>query len=358
MKQTKLFLLLSVFCCVWFFGAAAIAAEDPGGIVLAQYYDDEEEEGEAEDAFAPMLTTSVPMIAEVSFTPAAPAAGDPVRVKCRIEMSDKEDEETVVEKVQIAYTVDGGAPAYVDMVEGPAGQFTGEIPGRKAGEAVKFGVRAVDTAGNVAMELPNAPAWPGDLATMIPGAADMDNNIKIVRDDLDFLETYFGADDEWVYVGFKVQGNVNGGTMDPPYIQVYGAKFTNPDTDQGEGLMVGKLAIYVPLGDELYAKFKEELDKVGFKFPASRMGLIDIKKMMANPKEGYVENATPESQVDGGVFIGRIKKVSLGDNPSGYVRCIFLTAANASLDSFMPIPINATPYTQIYFRAHEYKPGG
>lgn len=338
-------------------GGAAWASADGGGIVVAQA--DDEEEDEEEDAFGGIMNTSIPMISDVSLTPEAPKAGEAVKVSCRIVMSEEEeDEEVDVAKAQIVYTTDGKTLQYADMTAGADDTFAGEIPGQAAGTEVSFGIRAVDTTRNVSVELPIRSSWPASKGDLVPGAVDVDNSGDIVPDDLDFLQTYFGYDDGWVYFGFEVQGSVSGGTLDPPHIQVYGAKFTNPDVDQGEGLMVGRLAIYVPLGAELYEKFKDQLDKVGFKFPESKMGVIDIQKIMSDPKEGYIEDAAPEAKVDGGLFVGRLKRAALGDNPSGYARCIFITVANASLDSFMPIPMNATPYTQLYLGGHSYRVAG
>ncbi|MEW5946394.1 MAG: hypothetical protein AB1742_09360 [bacterium] len=353
-----LYLLILLFAGLVFMPGAALASGDDAPVVLAQYGEEEEEWEEEEDAFGGIMHTSLPMISDVTFTPAQPEAGQPVTVSCKVVMSEQEEEEATVKSVQAGYTSDGKTIKYVDLA--PAGEdvYSGTIPGQPAGAEVTFFIRAVDTTRNVATEIPFKTTWPASKANMVPGAVDIDNSEDIVPDDLDYMDTYFGYDDENLYVGFHVQGNVTGGTMDPPYIQVYGAKFTNPDTDQGEGLMVGKLVIYVPMGKELAEKFKEELDKVGFKFPESRMGVIDIQKIMSNPKEGYVEAAAPEGKADGGFFVGRFKKVALGDNPSGYVRGIFLTAANASLDSFMPIPLNATPYTQLYFRSNGYTVAG
>lgn len=359
MKQEKLWIigLLLMFFSFAVAGSAARAAAE-GETVVAQV-GVEDEEYEEEDAFGGIMNTSIPMISDVSFPLEPPKAGQAVKASCKIVMSEEEEDEGVdVAKAQIVYTTDGRTLQYADMTAGADGVYSGEIPGQAAGTEVSFGIRAVDTTRNVSMEMPVRASWPAAKDVLMPGAKDVDNSGDVVQDDMDFLQTYFGYDDEWVYVGFEVQGNVSSGTLDPPFIQVYGAKFTNPDVDQGEGLMVGKLAIYVPLGAELYERFKNHLDKVGFKFPESKMGVIDIKKIMSDPKEGYVADAAPEAKVDGPLFVGRLKRAALGDNPSGYVRGIYIAAANASLDSFMPIPMNATPYTQLYFNSHSYKVAG
>ena len=318
----------------------------------------QEEEMEEEDAFGGIMHTSIPLISDVTYAPTAPKAGEPVTVSCKVKMSE-EEEETTVKTVQAGYSTDGTTWNAVELKpEGAEGTYSGEIPGQSAGANVTFYIRAVDTTRNVATEMPYKTSWPATKQNLIPGAVDIDNSEDIVPNDLDYLETYYGYDDQNMYIGFKVQGNVTGGTMDPPYIQIYGAKFTNPDVDQGEGLMVGKLVIYVPLGKELFDKFKEELDKVGFQFPENKMGMIDIQKIMSNPAEGYLKTAAPEGKVDDGFFVGRFKKSALGDNPSGCVRGLYLTAANASLESFMPIPLNATPYTMLCFTNHSYQVAG
>ena len=85
------------------------------------------------------------------------------------------------------------------------------------------------------------------------------------------------------------------------------------------------------------------------------MLVLDIQKLMGgNIMEGLLFAAKPEAEIDGGKFMGKILIPALGDNPSGYLRVITLTAANASIDSFMPIPLNCSNFLTVYTAENSY----
>ncbi|MFH1538404.1 MAG: hypothetical protein ABIH66_05555, partial [bacterium] len=154
-----------------------------------------------------------------------------------------------------------------------------------------------------------------------------------------------------------------------PYIQLYGIKITNPDVDEGEGLMVGTLWIYLPLAKDkavqdkflplLLEQGQEYIEKIGIekinRIKETGMMALQIQKLMGgNIMEGLLFDSEPEAVTEGGKFVGKIKRAALGENPSGYMRFIVITAANASIDSFMPIPLNCSNFMQLYTSSSSY----
>lgn len=324
-------------------------------------WDDWEEEEEEEDAFGNIMETTFATIDEVSVEGAS--AGSDATVTAKITLEDEEEEATI-SSVTLSYSVDGGAASTVDMADNGDGTWSGTIPGQSAGAKVDYYITVTDSNDNV-----TTGALPG-ADNVVAGVDDMDNSEDIVADDADLIELAAGYDDEWLYINYSVQGEINGGTIDPPYIQLYGAKITNPDTEQGEGLMVGKLWVYLPLAKEkeVQEKFmpmimeagQEYIEQIGQenidKVMETGMLVLDIQKLMGgNIMEGMLFSAHPEASFEGGKLEGKIKRAALGENPSGYLRLITLTAANASIDSFMPIPLNCSNFLTLYTSNYSYE---
>jgi len=306
---------------------------------------------EEEDAFGGLMHTSFPAIEEVTL-PSPPQPKKPTVVSAKITIS-TEEEETSIASAQLGYSIDGKEWKYVEMKVREGDIYTAEIPGFPAGTEVTYYISVKDVFGNVSTEMPFKTSWAEVKKKLVQGAKDIDNSEDIVKDDLDILDTKMGYDDEYVYLSFTVQGKISGGTLDPPYIHLQGAKLTNHDVDEGEGLMVGKLLAYAPLALEIGKKLGAEKE---LGFPIPEFGLLDIQKLIGGKtEEGLVKEAEVEVKVEGDAFYARLKRKALGENPSGCLRVIFVTIANASIDNFAPIPMNCSPYTTIYLRAHTYK---
>lgn len=323
-----------------------------------------------EDPFGNIMHTSYIKIKSVDF--AAPSANALAKVTVKTEIIGGEDEDVIpfVESGKVTYITGGDLQTRksVDM-SCVVGSCSGNIPGLAAGVKVTFAVSLVDSNGNTTTEgLPMAS--PDDAANaLLSGVPDVDNSDDIFPADMDLINLSAGFDKDRVYVSYSVDGNVSGGTIDPAYIQLYGIKVSNPDIEQNEGLMVGKLWVYIPLSKDksvqdkfmpLLLQQKETIDKIGKDEIQNVMDtgllVLDIGKLLGgNIQEGLLFSAKPEGKVvNNNMFIGSILRNALGDNPSGFVRIITLTAANGSLDSFMPIPLNCSHYLNLYFTNHEY----
>jgi len=321
-----------------------------------------EDSPEEEDAFGNIMKTTFATIDKVDFT--VPSANASCDVKAKITFTD-EDGESKITAVKLQYFINGDYTNINEVVMsgGADGVYSSQLPAQPAGTKVDFIIRIEDSNGNVTSNSISSSSF------MVQAIPDMDNSADIVGDNADIIGEAAGFDADNLYVSYNVQGKIDGGTVDPPYIQLYGVKVTNPDQEQGEGLMVGKLWVNLPLakekavqdkfmpmileqGAEVVKKIgKEKIDKV----MQTGMLVLNIQKLMGgNFAEGLLFDADPDGKIDGGKFVGSIKVKALGDNPSGYVRIIILTAANASLDSFMPIPLNCSHFLTLYRSSYGY----
>ncbi|MFA6449343.1 MAG: hypothetical protein WCX65_07750 [bacterium] len=317
------------------------------------------EETEEEDAFGNIMKTTFTTINSVDFT--APAANAPCNVSANITFTD-EDGESSITSVKLIYYLNGNLSAEhaVAMSTSNGWIYTGQIPGQTAGTTVDFIIRTEDSNGNVTS---NAVSSATNLIQAIP---DIDNSPDIVENNADLLGFSANYDSQYLYVSYNVQGTIVGGTTDPPYLMLYGIKITNPDQAQGEGLMVGDLWINMPLAmdpvaqDQFVPLFFGQASGEGVEqnrayFEQTGMMALNIQRLMGgNFTEGFISVAEPEGTSVGGTFTGKIKLAAFGDNPSGYLRIIVLTAANLSLDSFMPIPLNCSHFLTIYRSSYGY----
>jgi len=348
-----------VFCAAVLFAALAPVA------VFAQ-------EAEEEDAFGNIMNSGYVQINDVTFT--APAAGAPCTVTAKLALQGVEDyDDLSVKSAKLTYVLNGDrkTAATVDMT-GAGETYSATIPGQPAGTKVAFYITAADSLGNTSTEALPVDSADKAAAQMVAGVPDMDNSAEIVADSVDILGTYAGYDKDYIYAGYDLQGDASGGTLDPPYLQIYGIKFSNPDADQTEGLMVGKMWIFLPIAkeegtrDKFLAALPGQITGVMGTLPKEQidyvkdtgMFVIFISKLLSGSwNEGLLFDVAPR-QIDTGSkkkFAGCVKRSIMGDNPSGFLRMIVFTAANAGLDNFMPVPLNCSHFIQLYMRHHEYE---
>lgn len=203
--------------------------------------------------------------------------------------------------------------------------------------------RAKDNFGNISTELPDtAPGWPPNPAAFFPGTDDIDNSEDIVPDDLDLLKSFVARDENSIYIALNVQGRISKGNMRSRSYNFYATKFTNPDIEIAEGLMVGRI-----LGYNL-AQFQppaladiDELMREG-----EGAGRLMDSGLNPNPAPGY------GVAMNENTLFQRIPIVDACGTPKPceLLSIVLFTASDPSDDS--PIPNNAMPYLRIYLRTH------
>lgn len=305
--------------------------------------------------FGSYLNDQTPLISKVSQTPEAPAAKQDVTVSAEI-ANDPQKTDDVTEKAFLFYSTDKGKTwLKVDMVQdaGNEALWSGKIPGQAAGATVMYYVQGVDTSGNLASELPkNTASWPPDPAkksspTFANPGSDEDDADAAVSPDIDILNIAVGYDDQSVYVKLGIQGKVTQGTESPVYIQGYASGILNPD--KGEDILqAGMALLYAPLGEKL---FGPTFGIKGSEFIINAAA-VESKQVPQETDSGEA------SFVDGSTLYMRVKKSFLGDNPSGAVKILSLTAAITCTDlssiTSCLVPGDASKYVYAYFRDHSY----
>jgi hypothetical protein len=292
------------------------------------------------------------------------ASGSSPVVNARVRCMNCDESGNTIKEVKLVYRINGGEQRVTDMAYNTAtGNWAGSLPEMPRGAVADYYVWAALSNGDV---ITGAFPYPAELVPAVPGA---NYSSEIVPDSADILNAGFGYDSEYLYAAFKTEAPISGGTLDPPYIMLYGIKITNPDTDHGEGLMTGKLWVYAPMvikesdGTEnpLIGQFLDQLiafsiaDDCKSHITTSGMIVLDIQKLMAgSTTEGIICSAEPSATITGNVFSGKIKRSAFGTNPSNQLRIKILTAANASIDSFMPLPLDANSFVTLNMSHYTY----
>ncbi len=314
---------------------------------------------EEEDAFGGIAHTTFYMIKEVTMDPAAPKAGQKVKVMAKLALSSDEEENSV--KAATVFHRAGAANTSASMkitmggTGGSEATLEGEITAAAGKNQVWLSIK--DQYGNITTEGPAiAGAFPPKAADMLPGGSDIDNPADIVPDDMDIVETAVAYDDKYLYTYFKVQGKISGGTIDPPQVNIYGTKVTNPDVDEGEGLLIGKVLGHAPLAPEIAKKFEKQLkeNNIDIPFESLNLAILDLQKLMEDPKSGFKIGVGEKLQTNGGELFGAMPLEIFGENKSGILRAISLGIANASVEALVPIPYNCSHFTQLYRRTHDF----
>lgn len=313
-----------------------------------------------EDAFGNIMETTFISINSVSYS--TPSSGQIVNVIANFSIEDDEETATIM-SAKLIYSINGGSETVIDMKYSNGAAWIGTIPAQTSKTNVKFYIWAADSNGNVTT---------GGISSsynLVPGVPDIDNSANIVGDDLDITNIAVNYDAKYIYLAYEVEGEVTEGTIESAFLHYYMVKFTNPDVDSGEGLMVGKWFFNTPyykneeIHDELIQEFLEQgagyIEQMGEenidRMFDTGLYVYDLQELMrGNVLEGILFNAAPEGKSTKGVFYGKIKRWPLGENPSEQMRLIFFTMANASLDSFMPMPLNCSNFLTIYFSNYEY----
>lgn len=205
---------------------------------------------------------------------------------------------------------------------------------------------AEDSFGNLTTELPPTdPGWPADPAAFFPAAGDMDNSVEIVPDALDVLDNWVARDHMYLYVASRFGGPVSPGTARPPYYHIYIAKFTNPDMEPDEGLMVGTMQAFAPM-----ISYPSELINI----PA----VMDGKAPMPGFARHLLETISTARKrqysvgIGGPMLYSRTDLKALCPPGCNVLRMVFFTAANPDNAEFMPLPVNASHFTTVIFGAH------
>ncbi len=293
--------------------------------------------------FASLWGRETPQIRSVQLRPERPRAARPVEVTVEA-FSDRTDTDLPeVVEVLLLYSTDIGRSWKQVALERPRREprlWRGRIPAQPRAARVLFYVRARDNFGNIASELPlRNEAFPPDPARMFPLAQDPHDADELVPADIDLLGTRVGYDAEHLYVRQSVRGNLSG--LLAPHL--YTIAVMNPDDPQVESFTDAPALAYIPLGALA-------------RLPTS--GLLRVERLFRSPQEAQVPGAEVKFEVDtsGGrqAMLFRFRRAALGANPSGWLNLVGITMTFPDLKRPAAVPWEASPFSTVYFRAHEY----
>lgn len=171
--------------------------------------------------FGSYLNFETPLIEKVSHFPLFPKPGEEVTFQVEV-YNDPQKTDDVTEKVYLHYSDDEGKTwetFKMDQDKKNERLWTAKVTFFRSKEIIYY-VSAMDTSGNVASELPLVEENP-----VFAEVKDEDDSDAQVEPDLDIVSASVSYDRERMYLKLKVQGEVEDGTVSPPYIHNYTAIF-------------------------------------------------------------------------------------------------------------------------------------
>jgi len=320
--------------------------------------------GAGGSAFGSYLNDQPPVIGEVVGVPATPKAGERVSVTA-IVANDMERTDDTTEKVSLYYSTDGGkswTEVKLEQGEEDETKWSGDIPGQSAGTKVVYYISALDTAGNLATEMPGLnTVWPpvinkqepskSSLPLLAVALKDDDDPEVQVPDGADFLTFAVGYNQEFLFGKLEVQGKITPGTLSPTSINAWGAVAIN--TDRSEDILkAGVALLYAPLAKTVLGSM------AGI---TKDYAVIDARIADSPHQVIPYDDCGADCVVIDKALYWKFKRSLLGENPSNMVKFIgataVLTATEVSALLSGLAPYDATCYISAYLREHSYTVG-
>lgn len=299
-----------------------------------------------ESPHASMMFYVTPEISNVNLTPPAPKPNAPVVISASIFNNPDLTDISVTQSAALAYSVDSGKTWQPDipMQKDSAGKvWSAAIPKQKKGTKVQYFIKAADNTGNFAIEIPPSAVLDENALTQV--AADADDPKDWVPDDIDILNLSVGYNADKIIVRLKVNGRFSNKGKEDNMIHAYAVPLINPDIPTTFDLLTAKALVYAPA-----------MQFMG----AEPFGLYSLQAFMG----GKIVDALVK---DAGVKIMRdiekspdtitfeFSRTALGSNPSASFKVGALTLGFADIKELSTTPWDATTYTMVYMRSHEYE---
>lgn len=179
-----------------------------------------------------------PIIKKVTRDPFYPAPGEDVLVKANVMRMKFVDDFEAIDTVYLHYSLDGG-DSWEELEMSPGDNdvwWTASIPGQPEGAEVLYYIRAVDTVGNVAVEMPGyaamadewyymsdeefAEAYPHDYVLTLYEDSDADAGHQIPAY-LNLLKMGFGHESGFYHFRMQFENPIETGTVSPFDVKGY-----------------------------------------------------------------------------------------------------------------------------------------
>lgn len=298
-----------------------------------------------ESPHAAMMFYVTPEIFNVAITPEAPKANNPVTVSANIFNNPDLTDVSVTESASVAYSVDGGKTWQETAMQkdGTGKTWSGIIPKQKKGTKIQYYIKAKDNTGNLAIEIPpSAELNENNLTDVAP---DADDPKDWVPDDIDLTDVSVGYNADNIMVKMKTNGRFSNKGKDDNMIHAYAVPLINPDIPTTFDLLTAKALVYAPA-----------LQFMG----AEPFGLYNLQSFMGGKiGDALVKDAgvkvIRDTEKSPDTLTFEMKRAALGNNPSASFKLAALTLGFADLKELSTTPWDATTYTMVYMRSHEYE---
>lgn len=298
-----------------------------------------------ESPHAAMMFYVTPEIKDVAMTPSIPRAKDSVTVSAQISNNPDLTDISVTSEAALLYSLDNGKSFQeVKMERDSTGiTWSGTIPKQKKGARILYAIKAKDNTGNLAIEIPSTGTLSEGALTQV--CADPDDPSDWVPDDLDVLGIWTGANADKIMVKVKVQGSFSTKGKKDGMVHAYASPLINPDTPSSFDLFTAKALLYAPL-----------MQFIG----AEPFGLYDLMTVMSGKiTDALVKDASVkilrDAEKSPDTLTFELNRTALGDNPSSAFKVSAMTLGFADIKELSTVPWDATHYTMVYVRNHEYE---
>lgn len=201
--------------------------------------------GSGSTAYSNYLYDSPPEIESVILIPEVPTPDNDVIIKAKIKCNLDKTDASVVD-ASLHYSINGESyqSIYMQQDKGDNDYWIAKIPKQSEGTVVDFYITAVDTYGNTVIEIPPAAEKSSltDKENLQLLTEDDNDADQVVPQDLDILSSYLSYDNENINFKISVEKNISGGTLDPAFLNTYGALIYN--LDKGPDVLGAYMPVY------------------------------------------------------------------------------------------------------------------
>jgi hypothetical protein len=315
-----------------------------------------------------------PELKSIKLNPAAPVGGQPTSITVEIYNDAKKtsDETSEVYVLYMAnFEMDWKS---VKLSSSNGKTWTGQLPAFQSGDEVVYSVRAMDSSGNIFIQVPCMVDAENEVMTKEYFSEDCVNagDLKscesflprgcmmqmALNDSPDqnlpafgrLYDLRIGYDEGFVYVDMVAGAKIEGGSMTPTDLRIYGSLMVNPDVMGGDTSMdamlkAGGLFAYSPLLKQFEST--GYISDCFFGYQRAGAWAVDTKNTTCISKTNHLIMKTKWSRIE-----------SIGANPSGVLQFIPLGVQVTLLDmgamKFDGRPMDVARWTAAQFTEDTY----
>lgn len=290
-----------------------------------------------------------PIIDRVWLEPEQPAAGDDITVSAEIVRLDiTGDKLDYVEEAFVEYSTDDGETweeVEMEQDEDDDSLWTAEIPARDEPCELIYKLRAKDSVGNVAVEMPNPSAEEEDYterALALKVEDDDEDAEEDIPDYFNVLDVNFDYDEENYYFRVNLAAKPETGTITPIDANGYGLLIINkkPAIDLKKVKLTKEYVESISdrfindMADHVWAWYHAPLAEIAPPLPGigkiPGTGMVHVNKK--NVRLPLFETKGFEYKIDGSALSLKIERAFLSETPTDTLMFMFFNIKLAGSD--------------------------